>query len=192
MSTPMTTETKTTTWTIDPAHTQAGFKVKHMMIATVRGRFTDLSGTLELDEEDWTRSKVSVEIDAASIDTREEDRDAHLRSGDFLDVETHPEITFESASIEEVGDDRYTVRGDLTIRGETRPVDLDVEVEGRGRDPWGGERIGFAATTKIDRRDFGLTWNKALETGGVLVGQEVEITLDVEVVKREEETGSDD
>jgi polyisoprenoid-binding protein YceI len=183
----MTTEhaTETTTWTIDGAHSEAAFTVKHMMITKVRGRFSDVEGTLHLDEAEPAESRVEVTIAAASIDTREEDRDAHLRSGDFLDVESYPDITFRSTAVEgfrlEEGSE-FTVKGDLTIRGVTKPVELRAVYEGRGQDPWGGDRVGFSADTTIDRREYGLEWNQTLETGGVLVGHQVTIHLDVQAV----------
>jgi polyisoprenoid-binding protein YceI len=177
------TERTQTLWQIDPAHTDVSFSVKHLMISTVRGRFADVRGSIQLDEEDVTRSSVHVEIATASIDTRQEQRDAHLRSGDFFEVERYPTITFRSRRVERVARDRYRIVGDLTIRDKTREVVLDATDEGRGRDPWGGDRLAFSATTKIDRGDFGLTWNQALETGGVLVSDEIRITLDVQAIK---------
>jgi polyisoprenoid-binding protein YceI len=175
--------TGTTTWQIDPAHTDVGFEVKHLMISKVRGRFGTVSGTIQLDEADITRSSVTAEIDVTTIDTREAQRDGHLRSADFFDVENFPKITFRSTRVEREGEDRATVVGDLTIRGVTREVKLAVEEEGTAKDPWGGDRIAFSATAKIDRRDFGLTWNQALETGGVLVANEIKLILDVQAVK---------
>jgi polyisoprenoid-binding protein YceI len=177
-----TTETRTT-WTIDPAHTDVSFSVKHLMISTVRGRFADVKGTITFDGTDVTGAQVDAEIAAASIDTRQDQRDAHLRSADFFEVEKYPTITFRSRRVERVKGERYRIVGDLTIRDVTREVVLDGTDEGRGRDPWGGERLGFSAATTIDRRDFGLTWNQALETGGVLVSNEIKISLDVEAVK---------
>jgi polyisoprenoid-binding protein YceI len=173
----------TTTWQIDPAHTDVGFEVKHLMISKVRGRFGTVSGTIQLDEADLTKSSVTAEIDVTTIDTREAQRDGHLRSADFFDVENFPTITFRSTRVEREGEDRATVVGDLTIRGVTREVKLSVEEEGTAKDPWGGDRIAFSATAKIDRRDFGLTWNQALETGGVLVANEIKLILDVQAVK---------
>jgi polyisoprenoid-binding protein YceI len=173
----------TTTWQIDPAHTDVGFEVKHLMISKVRGRFGTVSGTIELDEADVTKSSVAAEIDVTTIDTREAQRDAHLRSADFFDVENFPKLTFRSTRVERAGEGRVTVVGDLTIRGVTREVTLAVEEEGTAKDPWGGDRIAFSATAKIDRRDFGLTWNQALETGGVLVANEIRLILDVQAVK---------
>lgn len=171
------------TWNIDPAHSEAQFTVRHMMISRVRGHFGKISGTIELDAHDLRQSSVEVTIDVSSIDTREPQRDAHLRSADFFDAETFPTITFKSRRIADVKDDTFTIVGDLTIRGVTREVALHVASEGRGKDPWGGERAGFSATTKIRRSDFGLTWNQLLETGGVAVGDEVKISIDVELVK---------
>lgn len=174
-----------TRWDIDAAHSQVEFTVKHMMITKVRGRFADVQGAIELDGESPSDSSVRVEIDAASIDTREDDRDAHLRSGEFLDVENHPQLTFRSTRVEGLELDegaRFKVIGDLTIRGTTREVELDAAFEGRGQDPWGNQRAAFSADTTIDRRDFGLTWNQALETGGVLVGHQVQIHLEVQAV----------
>lgn len=170
-------------WTIDASHTLVEFAVKHMMIATVKGRFGEVSGKIVLDEASLENSSVEVEIDAASIDTRNADRDAHLRSADFFDVETHPKLTFRSRRVELEGEGRFRVIGDLTIRGTTREVVLEVEDQGRGKDPWGGERAAFSARTEIDRTDFGLTWNAALETGGVLVSDRVRISLEVEAVR---------
>jgi polyisoprenoid-binding protein YceI len=175
-----------TTWQIDPAHTVVEFAVKHLMITTVKGRFTDVSGTVRLNEADPTKSSVEATIAAASIDTRQEQRDAHLRSADFLEVDRYPAITFRSTRIETRGAGALRVTGLLTIRGTTREVTLDVEHTERIKDLWGGERMGFSATTQIDRRDFGLTWNQTLETGGVLVGNEVRITIEGEVVKAAE------
>ncbi len=171
-----------TTWKIDPSHTNVEFAVRHLMITTVRGRFTDVRGTVRTDEADLTASEIDVTIGAASIDTREPQRDTHLRSADFFDVEKFPDLRFVSRRIESAGGDRYTVAGDLTIRGVTHEVTLDAVSEGRGKDPWGGERAGFSATTKINRSRFGLTWNQLLEAGGVAVSDEVRISIDVELV----------
>jgi polyisoprenoid-binding protein YceI len=157
-----------------------------MMFTTVRGRFSDLEGTIELNTTSPEDSSVAVTIGAASLDTRVEDRDNHLRSGDFFDVESYPTLTFQSRRVEgslENPGDSFKIVGDLTIRGVTREVTLDARFEGTGTDPWGGTRAGFSARTSIDRRDFGLTWNQALETGGVLVGHEVTIDLQVQAVQ---------
>jgi polyisoprenoid-binding protein YceI len=175
-----------TTWQIDPAHSSVEFAVKHMMFTTVRGRFKDVKGTIEADEQNPDRSSVSVEIGTASIDTGVADRDAHLRSPDFLDVEHYPTLTFSSKRIEGAMDKEgasFRVVGDLTIHGTTGEVTLDCVFEGRGQDPWGGERAGAHAKTRIDRRDWGLTWNQALEAGGILVGHEVRIEIEVQAVK---------
>ncbi|HEX2060676.1 MAG TPA: YceI family protein [Thermoanaerobaculia bacterium] len=179
-------ETKTT-WQLDPAHSSIEFAVKHMMFTTVRGRFKDFKGTIEADEQNPDNSRVSVEISAASIDTGVADRDAHLRSADFLDVENHPTITFRSTRVEgaaKVEGDKFRVTGDLTIRGTTIPVTLDCVYEGTGKDPWGGIRSGSRATTSIDRREWGLRWNQALETGGILVANEVRVEIEVQAVKQ--------
>lgn len=174
----------TTTWQIDPAHTLVEFAVKHMMITTVKGRFVDVSGTVTANEADPKRSQVEATMSVASIDTRAEQRDNHLRSADFFDVEKYPTITFRSKRIEGDPNGDFKLVGDLTIRGVTREVTLDVTNEGRGKDPWGGERAGFSAKTRVNRKDFGLNWNQALETGGVLVGDEVKISVEVELVKQ--------
>jgi polyisoprenoid-binding protein YceI len=173
----------TNTWSIDAAHSGINFSIRHMVVSKVRGRFTKFAGTLALDDGDLTRSSVEATIDASSIDTGTSQRDAHLRSPDFLDVEKFPELRFFSRRIEKGVDDRYRLVGDLTIRDVTREVALDVEYAGRGKDPWGNERVAFAAKTAIDRKDFGLGWNQALEAGGVLVGDRVDIELDVQVMK---------
>lgn len=170
------------TWQIDASHTHVEFAVKHMMVSTVKGRFAEVVGTIEIDEDDPASSVVEVTIPVASVDTRQEQRDAHLRSADFFDVERFPAITFRSRRVEPV-DGGYRVVGDLTIHGETREVALDVTDEGRAKDPWGGERAGFSGKTVIDRRDFGMVFNTALETGGVVVGNEIRIALEVEAVK---------
>ncbi len=172
-----------TTWQIDPAHTDVSFSVKHLMISTVRGRFGAVRGTIVLDEADVSRSSVEVEIDAAGIDTREEKRDAHLRSPEFFDVEKYPVIRFRSRRVERLGTNRVRVTGDLTIRDVTKEITIDGTDEGRGRDPWGGDRAAFSATATIDRREFGLTWNQALEAGGVLVGNDIKLSFDVQAVK---------
>jgi polyisoprenoid-binding protein YceI len=171
-------------WAIDPAHSEVGFAVRHLMVATVKGVFRSFTGKVVLNEQNLAASSIEAEIDVASIDTRQEQRDAHLRSPDFFDAENFGTITFRSTKIERIRHGYLRAVGELTIRGVTREVILDVEETGRGRDPWGGERIGYSAVTRINREDFGLTWNQALETGGVLVSPEVKITLDVQVVKQ--------
>src|SRR6266702_3899057 len=180
MTTMTAPKTAVTTWNIDPAHSVAEFKVKHMMISNVKGQFTGVSGTLSLDEADGTNAT----IEAASINTREAQRDAHLKSVDFFDVDKFPTLTFKSTGVTRSGDGELAVDGELTIHGVTRNVWFAVEgPTAPGKDPWGNTRIGLSATTKINRKDYGLTWNTALETGGLLVGEEVTITLDVQFIK---------
>ena len=173
----------TTVWSVDNAHSQVGFAVKHLMISTVRGRFGSVSGTVEFPGGDYKDARADVSIDAASIDTREEKRDTHLRSADFFDVERFPTLTFKSRRVQAINGDTFQLVGDLTIKGITREVVLDVEVEGFQKDPWGNQKAGFSATTKVNRKDFGLTWNQALETGGLLVGDDVKISLDVQLLQ---------
>jgi polyisoprenoid-binding protein YceI len=184
MSTLTAPQSAISTWTIDPTHSVAEFKVKHMMISNVKGQFSGISGTLTLDEGDLTNAKIEASIDAASINTRDAQRDAHLKSADFFDVEKFPTLSFTSTRVTRKADDELEVEGDLTIHGVTRTVRFAVEgPTAAGKDPWGNTRIGLSATTKINRKDYGLTWNAALETGGILVGEDVTITLDVQFVK---------
>jgi len=184
MSTLATPQTATTTWNIDPAHSVAEFKVKHMMISNVKGQFAKVSGLLTLDESELTNSRVEALIEAVSIETRDAQRDAHLKSADFLHVEKFPTLSFKSSRISLVRDGELAVEGDLTVRGVTRKVVFSAEGPTPPlKDPWGNTRVAVSATTKINRKDYGLTWNAALETGGILVGDEVTITLDVEFVK---------
>lgn len=173
-----------TAWSVDQSHSHVEFAVRHLMIATVKGRFGVVRGTVHSDDADPAKGRVDIEIDVDSIDTREAQRDAHLKSADFFETEKYPHITFRSTRIEDARSDRFTLIGDLTMHGVTREVALDVTSEGRNRDPWGGERAGFTATAKIKRSDFGLTWNQALETGGVLVGDDVKVSLEIELVKQ--------
>jgi polyisoprenoid-binding protein YceI len=170
-------------WDFDLVHSSINFWVRHMMVSKVHGRFAKWTGTIEMDEASPANSRVEVQIDAASIDTKEDKRDAHLSSPDFLEAEKHPHIVFRSTSVEPSGDKRFRMKGDLSIRGTTRPIVLDVEYAGRMKDPWGGERAGFSTHTSLDRKDFGLTWNQVLEAGGILVGDKVEIDIEVEAVK---------
>ena len=170
-------------YTFDLSHSSVGFTVRHLMISKVHGRFQSWTGTLEIDEADLTRSKVAVEIDAASIDTKEPKRDDHLRSPDFFDVEKFAKITFTSTKVVAVDGERLHVTGDLTIHGVTRAVVLDVERGGEVKDPWGGTRTGFSATTSISRKDYGLHWNALLEAGGVAVGDKITITLEIEAIQ---------
>jgi polyisoprenoid-binding protein YceI len=184
MSTLATPQTATTTWNIDPAHAVAEFKVKHMMISNVKGQFAKVTGKLTLDESDLTKSGVEALIESASIETRDAQRDAHLKSADFLHVDKFPTLSFTSTRVSRVRDGELAVEGDLTIRGVTRKVLFSAEeLTPATKDPWGNTRVGISATTKINRKDFGLTWNAALETGGILVGEDVTISLDVEFIK---------
>jgi polyisoprenoid-binding protein YceI len=180
------TSTATSTWNIDASHSTIEFAAKHLMITTVKGRLADAKGTLVVDEANPANSSATVEFDAKSLDTRSEQRDEHLRSADFLDVANFPTISFVSRRITGANATpgaEFTVVGDLTIRGVTKEVTLDATYEGRGRDPWGGERVSFSADTKIDRREFGLTWNAALEAGGVLVSNDIKIHIEVQAVR---------
>ncbi len=172
------------TWRVDPSHSSVGFEVKHMMIATVRGRFREFEGTLEAAE-DLADSRCYGNVKVASIDTGEPDRDAHLRSPDFFDAERYPKITFKSTHIENVEGPAYRITGDLTIKGETREVTLDATVEGAGEDPWGNHRVGVSARGVINRNDFGLRWQQRLAAGGVIVGEEVKLVIDVSAVRDE-------
>ena len=171
------------TYEIDPSHSVVEFVVRHLGLAKVRGRFNEFTGVIEVGE-DPTGSRVDVIIRAAGIDTRDARRDEHLRTSDFLDVENHPTLEFHSTSVGRRGED-WAVEGDLTIRGVTRPVTLDLEFEGAMQDPWGLTRMGCSATTEVDREDFGLTWNQALESGGFLVGKQVRIELSVEATRKD-------
>lgn len=169
-----------TTWELDHAHSNIDFTVRHMLVSKVRGRFTKWTGTLELDEKDFSRSRVAVTIDVASIDTQEPQRDAHLRSADFFEADKHPHIVFESTRVEPKGEN-LSVTGNLTIRGTKREVVLDVERGGViAKDPWGKRRAGFTATTTIDRKDFGVLYNQVLDHGGFALGDKVAITIDIE------------
>jgi polyisoprenoid-binding protein YceI len=180
----MTPTTATTTWNIDPAHSAAEFKVKHMMISNVKGSFSGLSGTLTEHATDSTLSSVEASIPVSTVTTGDPQRDGHIKSGDFFDAEKFPTLNFKSTNVVKKGDGEYEVTGDLTIHGVTKPVKFAVEgPSAPGKDPWGNTRIGLSATTKINRKDFGLGWNAALETGGFLVGEEVSITLDVQFIK---------
>jgi polyisoprenoid-binding protein YceI len=172
----------TRTWNIDTTHSTVGFTVRHLVITKVHGQFGTWSGQLLIDDEDLSRSSVKVEIDLASVDTKEAKRDAHLRSADFFDVDHHPKMTFASKRVVVEDGEIAQVIGDLTIRGTTHEVTLKVEESGRAKDPWGGERVAFSARTRINRADYGLTWNMALEAGGFVVGDKVDIQLDLEAV----------
>ena len=173
-----------TTHSIDVTHSEIGFSVRHMMFAKVRGQFKAWTATIAYDPADPTQSKLSVDVDTSSVDTREAQRDAHLRSADFFDTETFPKMTYVSKRIDAVGDGQYKVVGDLTIRGTTNEVTLDVEQSGGGKDPWGNQRLGFTAKGSLSRGAFGLKWNQALEAGGVLVSDKVELEIEVQVVAK--------
>ena len=170
-------------WKIDPSHTRAGFSVRHMMIANVHGQFETVTGTVDFNEADPAHSAVDVQIDVASLNTRDEKRDAHLRSADFFDVEKYPSLTFTSKRVEKLGENHGRIIGDLTIKGITKEVALDVEYIGQAKSPWGTTSAGFTARAKVNRKDWGLNWNVALETGGVLVGDTVNIDIEAEIVK---------
>ena len=174
-------------WHIDPAHSEIQFSAKHMMISTVRGKFTRFSGTIDADDANPTAAQVEVQIEAASIDTGNEQRDAHLRSPDFLNVEEYPHITFRSTKVERRDEDLGRLHGELTIRDVTRPVVLEIEYAGMAKSPWGTTSAGFSARTKISRKDWGLNWNVALETGGWLVSDEIKIAIEVELVQQPEQ-----
>lgn len=185
MSSQATTPSAVTAWEIDPAHSCAEFKVRHMMIANVRGEFTKLTGTIKWDGDDITRSTVEATADAASINTRDPQRDAHLKSADFFDVEHYSTLAFRSTKIAQGEDGTLELAGDLTIHGVTQPVTFLVDGPTPAtQDPWGNTRVGVEATASIDRKDFNLTWNSTLETGGVLVGEKVTITVDAELIKK--------
>ena len=175
--------TTNSNWNLDIVHSGINFSVRHMVVSKVRGRFTKFTGSVLLDESDLARSVVEATIDASSIDTGTAQRDDHLRSADFFDVEHFPQLRFRSTGIEKVGTERYRLSGELTIRDVTRAIALEVEYGGRGKDPWGNERVGFTARGGLDRKDFGLQWNQVLETGGMLVSDRVEIELEVQAVR---------
>ena len=184
MTTESLTSAATTTWNIDPAHSAAEFKVKHMMISNVKGQFAKVTGTLTLDESDLSRSRVEATIEASSLETRDAQRDAHLKSADFFHAEKFPSLTFRSTEISLVKDGELAIEGELTIRDVTRKVVFSAEgPTPPAKDPWGNTRVGVSASTRISRKDFGLSWNAALESGGFLVGDEVTITLDVQFIK---------
>ena len=183
MSTTTVPTTLTGTYTLDPTHSRIGFVARHAMVAKVRGSFNEFTGAGTFDVENPANSTLSLTIQAASIDTRNADRDAHLRSNDFFAMDQYPEITFTSTSVELVDDQQYRVNGDLTIKGVTRPVAIDLELAGSAIDPYGNLRIGLEGTTTINRKDFGITWNAPLEAGGVLVGEKVVLEVEASAVK---------
>ncbi len=171
-------------WEIDPAHSLASFSAKHMMFTTVRGRFKVLSGHLHIDEQNLTNSWVDAKVDVESIDTGDPNRDTHLRSPDFFDAEKYPTLNFKSTKVEHVHGNDYNVTGDLTMHGVTRPVVFKTEYNELGKDPWGQRRVGLSAKTKVNRKDWGLVWNVALEAGGVLVSEEINIEIDLSAVNK--------
>jgi polyisoprenoid-binding protein YceI len=184
MATLTTTPAATITWKLDPAHSSAEFKVRHMMISNVKGNFSGLTGDLTEHTVDSSLSFIEAAVPLATVSTGDPQRDAHLKSADFFDIEKFPQMTFKSTRVEKKGDESYSVTGDLTIHGVTKPVTFAVEgPTAPGKDPWGNTRIGLSATTKINRKDFGLNWNAALETGGFLVGDEVNITIEAQFIK---------
>lgn len=174
----------TTTWKIDPSHSSIEFSAKHLMISTVRGRMGAVNGEIVADESNPANSSVELTVDIAGLTTNESNRDTHLRSADFFDAENHPEATFKSTAIEPLSKDKFRVTGDLTIRGITKSITLDVEREGEGVDPWGNVKAAFAATTTLNREDFGLNWNVALDAGGVLVSEKIKLEITVQAAKQ--------
>lgn len=180
----MSTHISTTKWVSDPTHSEITFKVKHLMITNVKGEFRQFSAEVTTPGQDFTQASVKVNIDASSVFTNQNDRDAHLRSADFFDVEKFSHLTFEGKSFKKVEDEKYELRGDLTIKGISREITLEVEFGGINKDPWGNEKAGFSLSGKINRSDWGLNWNAALETGGVLVSNEVKIFAEVQFVKQ--------
>jgi polyisoprenoid-binding protein YceI len=183
MSTVTATTTPTGTYAIDPTHSRIGFVARHAMVTKVRGSFNEFAGSGYFDAEDPARSHLQLTIQAASIDTRNADRDGHLRSNDFFDMEHHPEITFASTAVEQTASDRYRVTGDLTIKGVTKPVAVDLEYTGAALDPFGNQRVGFEGKTVVNRKDWGVNWNAALEAGGVLVSEKVTLEFEVSAIR---------
>jgi polyisoprenoid-binding protein YceI len=184
MTTATETGTLTGTYDIDASHSRVAFAAKHAMVATVRGQFTEYTGEAFLDEENPENSRVRLEIKADSVDSGNADRDKHLRTGDFFDIENHPTILFQSTKVEKVDSDVYTLIGDLTINGQTNPVAVEWELTGTSNDPWGNFRAGFEGKTTVNRRDWGLQWNVGLDKGGVLVSEKVKLEFDISAVKR--------
>ena len=178
------TPATSTTWSVDPAHSHVEFAVKHLMISTVKGRFGDVKGTVTYSESNPSQSKVDIEISTTSVDTRAEQRDAHLRSPDFFDVERFPTMKFTSKRIEGDPNGEFKLIGDLTIRDKTQEVALEAEFQGKTRDPWGSDRMGFSAKGKINRKEFGLSWNQALDAGGWVLGDDIKMSIEVELVKQ--------
>jgi polyisoprenoid-binding protein YceI len=186
----MTTATQATgtktAWAIDPAHTDVEFSVRHMMLSNTKGHFSGISGTILMDEQDLTNSSVEVSIDTSTVDTREPNRDAHLKSADFFEAEKYPAMTFKSTNIKKVHDETYEVTGDLTIKDVTRPVVLETTYNGRNTSPWGTQVVSVSAETSINRKDYGLTYNVALETGGFMVGDKIKISIELEAILQQD------
>jgi polyisoprenoid-binding protein YceI len=174
----------TTKWVLDPTHSELGFKIKHLMISNVSGSLKSFEAEVETEGEDFTTAKISLSADMASISTNNDQRDAHLRNSDFFEVEKYPELKFTSTRLEKIDSDTFTLLGDLTLKGVTRPVKLNVEFNGVTKDPWGGERAGFVVSGKINRSDFGVNFNAALETGGVVLSEEVRVFSEIQLVKQ--------
>ena len=172
-----------TKWTVDPTHSAIVFSVKHMMIAKVKGSFNKFDATISADPADLTTAEIDFTVDLASIDTRNTDRDNHLRSADFFDVEKNPTLTFKATNIKKTKDDTYAITGDVTLNGVTKEETFDITFEGQGKDPWGTEKAGFSGKGKVKRSDYGLTYNAALETGGVLIGDQITLSIDIEAAK---------
>lgn len=171
-------------WNVDASHSALEFKVKHMMMANVRGQFHDFQANITADPEDLTTAEIDFTVNVNSIDTKDEQREGHLKSADFFDVENYPNLTFKATKIERKSNNEYAMMGDMTIRGVTKPVTFNVTSEGIGKDPWGNERAGFTAAGSLNRKEFGLNWNALLETGGVLVGEQVKINVEIEAVRQ--------
>lgn len=174
-----------TKWQIDTTHSEVQFKVKHMMISTVTGYFSNFNATVETEGDDFTTAKAEFTADLSSISTNNEQRDAHLKSADFFDAENHPQVTFKSSRLEKIDDENYTLHGDLTIRGTTKPVTLKVEFGGIAVDPWGNTRVGFTIDGKINRKDYGLNWSAVTEAGGIVVSDEVRLHVNAEFIKEQ-------
>lgn len=175
---------ETTKWIVDPTHSELVFKIKHLMISNVSGSFTKFSAEVETEGMDFTDAQIKLAAEMSSITTNNEQRDAHLRASDFFEVDKYPELTFKSTKVKKAGDDTFDLYGELTIKGVTKPVKLNAEYNGVAKDPWGGERAGFVITGKINRSDWGVNFNSALETGGVVLGEEVRIHSEIELVKQ--------
>lgn len=176
----------TTKWALDPTHSELGFKIKHLMISNVSGKFTNFDVKVETAGDDFSNASVVATVDVASINTNNEQRDAHLRNADFFEVEKHPSITFRSTKVEKVDDDTFSLYGDLTIKDTTKPVKLSVEYSGIAKDPWGNTKAGFTVTGKINRKDWGINYNAVLETGGLMLGEELKIQSEIQLVKQTE------